>query len=141
VWTQEAATEIGNVIVGYMAYRPSDRTLAVATHARGVFTTQFSPVLDAGSPSGSGSLAMLGPGVPNPAGATAGIWYAMPRAGEASLALLDVAGRRVATLASGYAAAGRHDVSIDTHRLANGAYYVVLHAAGRVETRTLVVRR
>jgi hypothetical protein len=141
VWAQEAVNEIGNVIVGYMAYRPSDRTLAVATHARGVFTTQFAPVLDAGGQSESGSLAMLGPGVPNPAGASAGISYSLPRAGEASLVLIDVAGRRVATLVSGYVSAGRHDVSIDTHRFANGAYYAVLRAAGRVETRTLVVRR
>jgi hypothetical protein len=129
------------VIVGYMAYRSSDRTLAIATHARGVFTTQFAPVLDAGWPSESGSLAMLGPGVPNPAGASAGISYALPRAGEVSLVLLDVAGRRVATLASGVAPAGRHDVGIDTRRLTSGAYYVMLRAAGRVETRTLVVRR
>jgi hypothetical protein len=141
VWAQEAASEIGNVIVGYMAYRSSDRTLAIATHARGVFTTQFAPVLDAGWPSESGSLAMLGPGVPNPAGASAGISYALPRAGEVSLVLLDVAGRRVATLASCVAPAGRHDVGIDTRRLTSGAYYVMLRAAGRVETRTLVVRR
>lgn len=41
VWIQEGATEMGNIIVGYLDYRPSDRTLAVGTHSRGVFTTQI----------------------------------------------------------------------------------------------------
>lgn len=41
VWVQEGATEMGNIIVGYLDYRSSDRTLAVGTHSRGVFTTQI----------------------------------------------------------------------------------------------------
>ncbi|MFN0159527.1 MAG: hypothetical protein ACKVRP_15805, partial [Bacteroidota bacterium] len=41
VWVQEGANEIGNILTGYLDYRPSDQTLAVGTHARGVFTTQF----------------------------------------------------------------------------------------------------
>jgi hypothetical protein len=41
VWIQEAATSIGNIITGYLDYRSSDKTLAVGTHARGIFTTQF----------------------------------------------------------------------------------------------------
>lgn len=41
VWVQEAAMEIGNIPVGYLDYRDSDQTLAIGTHARGVFTTQF----------------------------------------------------------------------------------------------------
>src|SRR5207247_2345330 len=41
VWAQAAANEIGNVLIGYMDYRSSDRTLAVGTHSRGAFTTQI----------------------------------------------------------------------------------------------------
>jgi hypothetical protein len=41
VWTQEAATEIGNVVVTMLDYRSADNILAVGTHGRGVFTTQI----------------------------------------------------------------------------------------------------
>jgi hypothetical protein len=44
VWVQEGATEMGNIIVGYLDFRPSDRTLAAGTHSRGVFTTQIPSV-------------------------------------------------------------------------------------------------
>ena len=141
VWAQEATSEIGNVIVGYMAYRPSDRTLAVATHARGVFTTQFAPTLDAGNPVAPGPGRLLGPGIPNPAVSMAAISYSLPMASNVSLALYDAQGRRVHQVADGFATAGRHDVRIDTRGLANGAYVVVLRVGGRVESRPLVVRR
>jgi hypothetical protein len=45
VWTQEATTSIGNVVVDMLAYRPSDGTLAAATHGRGVFTSTVSSPL------------------------------------------------------------------------------------------------
>jgi hypothetical protein len=38
-WTQEATTTIGNVVTEMLDWRPSDGTLAAATHGRGVFTT------------------------------------------------------------------------------------------------------
>jgi hypothetical protein len=41
VWVQEGASEMGNILVGYLDYRASDRTLAAGTHSRGVFTTQL----------------------------------------------------------------------------------------------------
>jgi hypothetical protein len=41
IWVQEGASEMGNIIVGYLDYRPSDRTIAAGTHARGVFTAQI----------------------------------------------------------------------------------------------------
>ena len=39
VWTQEAVSEIGNVVCTILDWRNNDGTLAVATHGRGIFTT------------------------------------------------------------------------------------------------------
>ena len=39
IWTQEAVSEIGNVVCTMLDWRDNDRTLAVATHGRGIFTT------------------------------------------------------------------------------------------------------
>ncbi len=41
VWTQEAVTEIGNVVSVMIDWRNNDGTLAAATHGKGVFTTQI----------------------------------------------------------------------------------------------------
>ena len=47
VWSQEtaSATTIGNVVCDMLDWRSADNTLAVATHGRGVFTTQISAPL------------------------------------------------------------------------------------------------
>ena len=139
VWAQEAGTEIGNVLIAYMDYRPSDNTLAVATHARGVFTTQFVPVTAVG---GRGSARVfLSQSYPNPTNGPATITFDLPRATEVSLRLYDVSGREVAMLANGPRAGGRHVVPVAAERLAPGTYHYLLRALGTVETRRLVVRR
>ena len=141
VWAQEASSEIGNVIIGYMAYRESDHTLAVGTHGRGVFTTQLAPTSDvAGGTAGRERLA-LGASRPNPARGDAAIAYELPREEPVSLRLYDVAGREIAVLASGQQRGGRHEAHIGTARLASGAYIVVLKAGGAIATRRILVTK
>ncbi len=115
VWVQEASTEIGNVLIAYMDYRPSDNTLAVATHGRGVFTTRFTPVTDVGGRR-SGPI-LLSQSYPNPTKGPTTITFDLPRA------------------------SGRHVVPVAAERLAPGTYHYMLKALGTVETRRLVVRR
>jgi hypothetical protein len=142
VWSQEAANEIGNVIVAYMDYRASDKTLAIGTHARGVFTTQFTPVAGADPPPvAAGEHITLAPSVPNPASDNASIAYVLPRTSDVSLRLFDVQGRQVAVLENERREPGRHVVPIPTSRLPAGAYTCLLRAGGEVASRTLVVRR
>ena len=139
VWVQEAGTAIGNVIIAYMDYRPSDNTLAVATHGRGVFTTRVLPVTDV--PRRGPEHVRLSQSYPNPAHELATISYELPRAAEVSLRLYDVAGRELAALADGPRPSGRHIVPVVTQRLAPGTYHYQLRALGSIETRQLVVRR
>jgi hypothetical protein len=139
IWAQEAGTEIGNVLIAYMDFRASDNTLAVATHARGVFTTQFVPTTGVGD-RGPGPVA-LGQSYPNPTNGSTTITFELPRATDVSLRLYDVSGREVAVLASGSQSAGRHVVPFAAGRLAPGTYHYMLRALGTVKTRRLVVRR
>ncbi len=142
VWAQEAANAIGNVIIGYMDFRASDNTLAVGTHGRGVFTTQFLvPTAIGDEPVTASERVTLGQSYPNPARGTATIAFHLPRATEVSLRLYDVAGREIAILASGRRERGRHEVPLATARLATGAYYYSLRAGSAVETRALFVTR
>jgi len=136
-WSQEAADAIGNVIIGYMDYRASDRTLAVGTHSRGVFTTQFTPATDVDG-GGFGPRVMLGPGYPNPSRGPVTFDFELPRACEVSLRLYDIMGREVAVLANGRRDRGRHTAKIEGG-LKSGVYFCVLRADGAVESRLLTM--
>lgn len=70
--------------------------------------------------------------VPNPFVDNARITFALAQASEVSLDVYDVMGRRIRTLATGWRAAGEHDVAIDD--LVAGAYTVVLRAGGATAT-------
>ena len=142
VWSQVSGEAIGNVIIGYMDYRTADRTLAIGTHGRGVFTAQFPPqvgVDDGGAE--RGGRAALGQSYPNPADRSATIAYDLPREGHVSLRVFDLSGREVATLVDGEQARGRHEVRFAAGRLSAGVYYYVLKSAGSVETRKLLLTR
>jgi hypothetical protein len=139
MWVQEAGSAIGNVLIAYMDFRPSDHTLAVATHARGVFTTRFLPVTDVVGRS-TASVA-LGQSYPNPTGGPTTITFDLTRPTEVSLRLYDVSGREVAVLANGPHTSGRHTVTLSGGRLPPGTYHYRLRANGGEQSRMLVVRR
>lgn len=69
------------------------------------------------------------------------VQFTLQRPATATLRLYDVAGRRVATIASGSFTAGEHAVTIDTARLAPGMYLLKLEADGLNESRKLIVMR
>jgi subtilisin family serine protease len=89
---------------------------------------------DAGLP----ARVALAPVRPNPVTTNASIAFDLPRAGPVRLEAYDVAGRRVATLATGDWTAGRHAVDWDARHMASGVYLVRLEAGG-VETVTRMV--
>jgi hypothetical protein len=83
----------------------------------------------------------LGAPWPNPFNPTARIEYELPRPSAVLLTVHDLLGRRVALLAEGPRAAGRHEAVIDGSGWASGLYFVTLEAAGRVETRKVLLVR
>ncbi|MEQ1832993.1 MAG: hypothetical protein ABL977_08045 [Candidatus Eisenbacteria bacterium] len=95
--------------------------------------------LDAGPPPPPTRLVLASP-APQPMRAAATLSFVLPVAGEATLELLDVSGRRVRTLAAGMFAAGPHTVSVGRQGLRSGLYFVVLHERrGSAGTRLIVL--
>ena len=139
VWAQEATNEIGNVIVGYMDYRDIDHTLAVATHGRGAFTTQFLQATGIADGRPDPARNALLQSYPNPAQGEATIAYDLPREARVSLRVFDVTGREVAVLVNGPEGRGHHEARLAAGRLEPGAYYYALKAEGAIATRRLLV--
>jgi hypothetical protein len=78
---------------------------------------------------------------PNPVAAAGNVTFALPKAGEVDLAVFDIAGRRIATLASGPLPAGVHVRAWDARGVHDGVYFVRLRADGTDLVRKAVLRR
>ncbi len=110
-------------------------------------TASFSIVLGASTVDGPSdgplpTAVQLAPVMPNPIRGTAAIAFALPRATTVKLAAYDVAGRHVATLASGNWEAGNHRVMwTPAARMASGVYLLRLEADGVESTRRMVVTK
>lgn len=85
----------------------------------------------------------LSPVSPNPATRASSVEFALPAEMRARLTLVDVQGRRVASLVDGRLPAGRHAVSLAgawaSGRPAAGVYFLRLEAGGRQATHKLVL--
>jgi len=81
----------------------------------------------------------LAQNAPNPARTATTIAFTLPAAGNADVAIYDLAGRRVRTAFSGPARAGENRVALDVTALAPGVYTYRLEASGAEATRRMVV--
>ena len=81
------------------------------------------------------TIVLLG-NYPNPFNPATRIGYVLPQAGEVTVEVFDLLGRRVAQLAPGLQPAGRNDVRFDASGLASGLYLyrVQLDGAHRLST-------
>jgi hypothetical protein len=113
---------------------------AGGTHVYDIRTTGNSLAVDPLTP--VTSLAMSAP-QPNPARGTMTIACALPRSGDVEVAVLDLQGRHVRTLAQGARAAGRFEVRWDGHDeqgglSSPGVYFVRLRSGGEQVTQRVV---
>jgi len=76
---------------------------------------------------------------PNPARGITTIKFSLPTAGDAKLAIYDLAGRRVSSIDLRARAAGANDVAINVSSLAAGVYVYRLEANGLSSARKMVV--
>ncbi|HVP39658.1 MAG TPA: S8 family serine peptidase [Candidatus Saccharimonadales bacterium] len=86
-----------------------------------------------------GAVFALDRGRPNPSPGLVSIHFSLPHTGPGELAVFDLAGRRVATLAKGQLQAGPHEVTWNGAGAASGVYFYRLSAAGQVAVRRLVL--
>jgi hypothetical protein len=106
---------------------------------------RFGPVR-AQLPSGARHAFALGQSYPNPAREKATITFSLAEAGEATLGVYDLSGRRVVTLASGAAPAGEREVVWNLTdeggaAVPPGVYIYRLRTPGATAARRLVVAR
>ncbi len=73
---------------------------------------------------------VLAQNTPNPFRGTSSIRFRLAEAGQVSLALFDVAGRRVRMLLEGVQEEGEHEVRLDAAGLPSGVYFYRLEHAG-----------
>ncbi|HTW92684.1 MAG TPA: T9SS type A sorting domain-containing protein [bacterium] len=78
---------------------------------------------------------------PNPFEIRTRISYSLPRTGDVSLVVYDVAGRPVQTLASGHRQAGRYTATWDARNVAAGVYFCTLTNGKASTTRKLMLTR
>lgn len=78
---------------------------------------------------------------PNPFAARTTVRYTLPTAADVTLAVYDVLGRRVATLAEGTQPPGAHEATFDAVGLPSGVYLARLTVGERSATRKLLVVR
>ncbi len=104
------------------------------------------------SATGSGALLdpaarlALGPGRPNPFGDRTTFSLALPRAGDVTLAVYDLAGRRIATLQRGRLPAGLHAFEWngrddDGRAARDGIYFAAVHSDAGDVSRKVILRR
>lgn len=90
---------------------------------------------------GPAATAMLSPALPNPTGGETRFVVNLPRAASADLAIVDLAGRRVATLHRGPLAAGQRTFVWDGRGAANGVYFARLVVDGQTVARRVTLLR
>lgn len=108
-----------------------------------VSDTTFTIVKVVGVESGPVVNFALAPVHPNPVRNGALLSFALPVAASARLSVLDLQGREVLLLSSGYRAAGRYEVRLEGGRqgLSPGLYFARLQVAGHSLMRRFVITR
>jgi hypothetical protein len=81
--------------------------------------------------------------LPNPVTNEATINFILPQDGNATLTLLDVAGREVSQLASAFFHEGNNTITITNklHHVSSGAYFIILEFNGRKTSINITINK
>jgi YD repeat-containing protein len=86
-------------------------------------------------------MSALGTATPNPGSGPRSIGFAIAERGHATLRVLDVAGRDVATLFDRVLDPGHYNAQFSTTRWGPGVYFCRLDTGGQVKTSRIIVQR
>lgn len=78
---------------------------------------------------------------PNPFNPATTIRYTLPRSGEVTLKIFNLAGQEMATLVNRQQEAGEHSIQWYAEKLPSGVYMYRLQAGGFVETKKMILMR
>ena len=76
---------------------------------------------------------------PNPFNPSTKIDFNLAKSGDVSITVYNIRGQKVATLVSGYRAAGQYSLTWNASQLPSGVYFYTLQAAGKAETRKMML--
>jgi hypothetical protein len=76
---------------------------------------------------------------PNPFNPSTTIEFSVKEAGNVTIRVMNVLGEEIATIESGFRAAGRYRVNFDASRLATGVYLYQIRAGNFVETKRMLL--
>ncbi len=76
---------------------------------------------------------------PNPFNPSTNITFNLPEASEVTLQVLDILGRKVATLVNGKLSAGAHNINFDASSLASGMYIYTIQTGAYTATRKMMM--
>lgn len=138
-WQQEAATEMGNVIVENIAVRPADGRVALATHGRGIFVGMpLNPVSVEDEIVEQPALFELNQNYPNPFNPSTSISFDLSTASRVTLKVFDVTGREVNTLlANEVREKGAHQIDFSASDLPSGSYMYQLEAVSLASSQSI----
>ncbi len=137
-WKFQGANTVGNTVVEFLDYRPSDKTLAIATHGRGIFlgntsTSVSNEVLITDVP----DIYDLKQNYPNPFNPSTNISYSLPSNSTVSITIYDINGRKVAELLRNEnKSAGSHTSSFNASSLASGVYLYRIDAKSKSKNQS-----
>lgn len=112
IWTQEGASEIGNLVSVMVKHRPADGAVILGTHGGGIYTAHF----DDAAPLPGHTIAekvSIGPAFPNPFFEKTTIPYFLPEDGPARIKILTLNGQLVKTLLWSHHYAGKNFITWD----------------------------
>jgi probable HAF family extracellular repeat protein len=135
-WVLEEATGVND----------AGQIVGAGTHNGHTRAFLLQPNASAQAPSQLPAALALSGAAPNPARVSAHLSYALPRAGQVSLRVMDVSGRLVRDLAHGWQPAGVHELNwnlVDDggRGVGSGVYYARLELDRETKTTTVQVLR
>ena len=99
------------------------------------------PCMDKGHTNENGTIQtwQLGQNYPNPFNPTTEISYSLATAGDVSITVFDIVGKKVAELVNEYKDAGKYSVVFDATNLSSGLYIYKFESGAYVETKRMVL--
>ena len=138
VWTQVAASIMGNTATAWLDSRPSDGRVAIATHGRGIFVG--TPTVSGVASEAEGEIPakfVLHGAYPNPFNPTTTLQFDLPESADVRVRVSDMLGRSVLTVPVQSIAAGTaRNIRIDASGLSSGTY--IYRVIADMQSRTSV---
>ena len=140
LWAQQGASTIGNSICDMIDFRTTDGLVAVATHSRGIFSTNITSVNDVLA---AQDISTIPPfqlsNFPNPFSASTTISFTLNKSSKVKLNIYDINGKLIQTIANKEFSAGEHLIDFYGETLSTGIYYCVMKSGEAIQTRKLLI--